>query len=274
MKVGSGDVRIVKNEPDLFSSSHEKEYRVLYLDTETTGTDIDSTSIVEIAAVLKVYSGFSADFVEKRVFSSFVNPLVEIPPEASAVHHITDKMVEDAPAIQDISDDMGELVSLADFVCAHNIPFDLPILGRQLPAVFKEIPSDMQLDSLRLSRHVWGTIPSHALQTLRYRFNLDSNIVGDAHRALFDTELCSALIEYIVRKKLTSSDSWDKLAALARSPLNVQIFSFGKYRGKLVDDIISDDAGYIRWLLKQDWITNDYPDLYHTILKKSKGEKQ
>lgn len=260
-------------EPDLFSGRQEKEYRVLYLDTETTGTDIDSTLICELAVVLKVYSGFSTDCIEKRDFTSFVNPLIDIPPEASAIHHITNEMVKDAPVIQDISDDLGHLVSLADFICAHNVPFDIPILARQLPALFKDIPANNQLDSLRLSRHIWGTIPSHSLQALRYRFKLDSGITGDAHRALFDTELCSALIEYIVEKRLAPVNSWSELVEFANSPLDVQIFSFGKYRGKLVDDIISDDSGYIRWLLKQDWITKDYPDLYHTILKKSKGSK-
>lgn len=257
--------------PDLFSGRQQKEYRVLYLDTETTGTDIDSTLICEIAAVLKAYSGYSADCIKRREFTSFVNPLVNIPPEASAVHHITNEMVKNAPPIQDVSDELGQLVSIADFICAHNIPFDIPILARQLPALFEDIPVSMRLDSLRLSRHIWGTIPSHSLQALRYRFNLDSDITGDAHRALFDTELCSALVEFVIKEKLAPVNSWDKLAEFAGSPLDVQIFSFGKYRGKLVDDIVSNDPGYVRWLLKQDWITKDYPDLYHTILKKSKG---
>lgn len=266
----------MKNEPDLFSSTFESspDTRVLFLDTETTGPDPETAHVCEIALVLSSYSAFSRVSEEDIVYSTLVKPTIPVPPEASAVHHITGEMLQDKPSIEDISSEVGSLVQKADFVCAHNTPFDMTILRRQLPTVFENVKHEIELDSLRLSRHIWPLIPSHALQVLRYRFDLDSHIDGDAHRALFDTELVRALIEHITSKDLTECSSWKELVELSWSPLEIKVFSFGKYRGKLVEDIIARDRDYIKWLLRQDWVTSDYPDLYHTLLNKTKAGKK
>lgn len=266
----------MKNEPDLFSSAFDisPDTRVLFLDTETTGPDPETAHVCEIAMVLSSYSSFRRVPQEDIVFSSLVKPSVPVPPEASAVHHITGEMLQDKPSIEEISPEMESLVRKADFVCAHNIPFDMTILRRQLSTVFESVKHEMELDSLRLSRHIWPLIPSHALQVLRYRFGLDSRIDGDAHRALFDTELVRALVEHITSKDLTDCAGWRELVELSWSPLEIKVFSFGKYRGKLVEDIIARDRDYIKWLLRQDWVTSDYPDLYHTLLDKTKAGKK
>ena len=140
-------------------------------------------------------------------------------------------MLEGKPALEDISVRISDIVSKADYISAHNVPFDLAILKRQLPDIFGKIGEDMKLDSLRLSRHIWPSIPSHALQVLRYRFDLGTHITGDAHRAMFDTELVRSLIEYILRMDLVTPENWGDLVKYTQSALEVKIFSFGKYRG-------------------------------------------
>ncbi len=261
----------MNNEPDLFSSAldPDNEARVLYLDTETTGADPDTAHICEVALLLSSYSGFSRRPEEDVRFQRLVKPPEQVPPEASAVHHITNEMLQDEPSIQDISSQVFELFQRADCISAHNLPYDLAILTRELPGVLQGMETASRLDSLRLSRHLWPLVPSHALQALRYRFNLDSGIDGDAHRAMFDTELVRSLVEYAIEQTPVSWNSWAELVEFVMSPLEVKVFSFGKYRGKLVEDIAAQDRDYIMWLLKQDWIPRDYPDLYHTILEKS-----
>ncbi len=264
----------MKNEPDLFSSTvcSGEESRILYLDTETTGVDTETAHICEIAFLLTTYEGFKRDPQKDVRIQELILPPEPVPPEASAVHHITNSMLAGKPAIEDISEEISEIVSKADYFSAHNLPYDLAILRRQLPDIFGKIEEGMKLDSLRLARHVWPSIPSHSLQTLRYRFNLDADISGDAHRAMFDTELVRSLIEYILRMELVTEDSWAGLVNYAQSALEVLIFSFGKYRGKLVEDITAQDTDYIKWLLRQKWIPADYPDLYHTLLDKTSGK--
>jgi len=263
----------MSGEMDLFSSTGATEpgTQVLFLDTETTGADPETAEVCELALLLSTYTGFQREVDADRMLEVLVKPTEEVPPEASAVHHITNRMLADKPHITEIAGAVRELVDRADLVCAHNLMFDLTILRRELPDVFGSITPEMELDTLRLSRHVWPMVPSHALQALRYRYELDRDLGGDAHRALFDTKLSRSLLEHMLKEGLTGCDDWEALATLSRSPLNIQTFSFGKYRGKLVEDITAQDADYIRWLLRQKWITEEYPDLYHTLLKKTGG---
>lgn len=261
----------MNKEPDLFSGALDAvgETRVLYLDTETTGADPETAHICEVAFLLSTYSGFNRRPEQDVQFQKLVKPPGRVPPEASAIHHITNEMLKDEPSIQDISGRIFELFRQADCISAHNLPYDLAILTRELPGVLQGMDSSSRLDSLRLSRHLWPLIPSHSLQALRYRFSLDSGITGEAHRAMFDTELVRSLVEYAIEQDIFNGNNWAELVEYVMSPLEVKVFSFGKYRGKLVEDIAAQDRDYIMWLLKQDWIPRDYPDLYHTILEKS-----
>jgi exodeoxyribonuclease X len=260
----------MNGELDLFSESVSRVAgtQVLFLDTETTGADPETAEVCELALLLTTYTGFERDRSADSVLDTLVRPSTPIPPEASAIHHITNRMLEDSQPITAITGTIRDLADRADFVCAHNLAFDLTILKRELPDVFGGITPEMELDSLRLARHIWPAIPSHALQALRYRFDLDLGLEGDAHRALFDTVLVRSLMEYAIGTGLTGCADWVSLAEFCRSPLDIQTFSFGKYRGKLVEDIAAEDADYIRWLLRQKWLTEEYPDLYHTLLKK------
>jgi exodeoxyribonuclease X len=265
----------MSGELDLFSESvsNAAGTQVLFLDTETTGADPETAEVCELALLLATYAGFDRDQSADSLLEILVKPSSPVPPEASAIHHITNRMLADRPAIADIAGSVRELVDRADFVCAHNLAFDLTILKRELPDVFGSVTPTMELDSLRLARHIWPAIPSHALQALRYRYELDAGLEGDAHRALFDTVLVRSLVEHVLGAGLTDCPDWNSLAEFCRSPLDIQTFSFGKYRGKLVEDIAAEDADYIRWLLRQKWLTEEYPDLYHTLLKKIGGKK-
>ncbi|RKZ05047.1 hypothetical protein DRQ21_00805 [Candidatus Fermentibacteria bacterium] len=259
---------------DLFSGITGDSVRILFLDTETTGADPATAEVCEVAFLLAEYSGFTFTG-EKQVFESLVKPSIPIPPEASAVNQISNRMVENSPAAEEITEQITKLAEQADYISAHNLPYDHEILTRQYPSVFKRFDKTTQIDTLRLSRQIWQEIPSHALQALRYRFDLDRNIQGDAHRALFDTELVQSLLHFSLEQEncLDLHNDWNALVDFIFSPLEVRIFTFGKYRGTLVEDTVARDPDYIRWLLKQKWLPEEHPDLYHTILTKTGAGK-
>lgn len=262
------------NNPDLFSTLETGNTRILFLDTETTGPDPATAEVCEVAFILSEYSGFTS-VGEKKVFESLVKPSVPIPPEASAVNGISNRMVANAPPAEDISQQITELVMEADYISAHNLPYDQTILRRQYPELFSRFDRSSGIDTLRLSRHIWQEIPSHALQALRYRFELDEGLKGNAHRALFDTELVQVLLHHLLKHASLSklNGSWKELVEFIFSPLEVKIFSFGKYRGNLVEDTVAGDPDYIKWLLRQKWLAEEHPDLYHTILCKTGAQK-
>ncbi|MCD4706506.1 MAG: 3'-5' exonuclease [Candidatus Sabulitectum sp.] len=264
----------MSNSFDLFSSIDSGNARILFLDTETTGSDPATAEVCEVAFLLAEYSGFSFTG-EKQVFETLVKPSVPIPPEASAVNQISNRMVSNSPAAEEFTEQIKNLTEQADYISAHNLPYDYTILKRQYPALFNRFDKSTYIDTLRLSRQIWQEIPSHALQALRYRFELDQNIQGEAHRALFDTELVQSLLHFSLKQSSCSNlqNNWKSLVDFIVSPLEVKIFSFGKYRGNLVEDTVAGDPDYIRWLLRQKWLSEEHPDLYHTILSKTGAKK-
>lgn len=254
---------------DLFSSFQDAPGSVLFVDTETTGTDTSQDHIVEVAFLLAEYRGVTP-LGSIGEFSSLVRPPVPVPPEASAVHHITNAMLEGAPSTADIQETVRGLSERAAFICAHNLPFDMAMLQRGFPGVFSAFTENRRIDTLRLSRHCFSDIPSHSLQALRYRHGLDDAILpGDSHRALFDTRLVKALLDSILEKDLTGATGLSDLVEFIARPLEIKVFNFGKHKGCLVEDTAATDPDYIRWLLKQEWLPVEYPDLYHTLLRKS-----
>lgn len=259
---------------DLFSSIVGGNVRILFLDTETTGPDPSTAEVCEVAFLLAEYDGFSFTG-EKQVFEALVKPSVPIPPEASAVNQISNKMVSNSPPAEEFIEQIGKLTEKADYISAHNLPYDFTILKRQYPSLFNRFDKSTHIDTLRLSRHIWQEIPSHALQALRYRFELDQDITGEAHRALFDTELVQSLLHYSLEQSICNDlqSHWNSLVDLIVSPLEVKIFTFGKYRGNLVEDTVARDPDYIRWLLKQKWLPDEHPDLFNTILSKTGARK-
>lgn len=254
---------------DLFSGFDAEPGTVLFVDTETTGADPAQDHAVEVAFLVAEYRG-TAPQGPVTEFSSFLKPPVPVPPEASAVHHITESMLADAPSAAELLDTVQGFAESADFVCAHNLPFDIGILQRGFPGVFNRFGEDRRIDTLRLSRHCWADIPSHSLQALRYRHGLDGVVTsGEAHRALFDTRLVKALLDTVLQRNVTGVRGLSELVSYISRPLEVKVFNFGKHKGCLVEDTAATDPDYIRWLLKQEWLPVEYPDLYHTLIRKS-----
>lgn len=254
---------------DLFSSFEAEPATVLFVDTETTGADPSQDHAVEAAFLVAEYRGTVPQPVSAQ-FSSFIKPPVPVPPEASAVHHITDEMLENAPSAADLLQAVEDIAGKAGFICAHNLPFDMGILQRSFPGIFNRFGDDRRIDTLRLSKHCWADIPSHSLQALRYRHGLDGMAApGEAHRALFDTRLVKALLDTVLQQNITGVSGLSELVGYISRPLEVKVFNFGKHKGCLVEDIAATDPDYIRWLLKQGWLPGEYPDLYHTLLRKS-----
>lgn len=104
--------------------------RLAAFDIETTGTDIESDRIVT-AAVSLVGAG-----LDSVGMAWLVDPGIEIPEEATAVHRITNEKVrqEGLPAEQavaEITEYLAEIVIEGVPVVAFNARFDLTILDRE-----------------------------------------------------------------------------------------------------------------------------------------------
>ncbi|MFA5999780.1 MAG: exonuclease domain-containing protein [Candidatus Paceibacterota bacterium] len=214
--------------------------KIIFFDTETTG-NTEKDFLCQIA-----YK--SGD----EQFTGLYKPPVKIPPEASAVHHISNKMVadkksfaeNDAPKIKKLFEDKDTVV------VAHNAPFDLMIIKKE-----DIIPSNF-ICTLRVARHLDkdGKIDRYNLQYLRYL--LDIEIDATAHDALGDVLVLEQLFERL-KKKIMDEDGVDeteainKMIEISSHPSIFRTFNFGKHLGKSIEEVASIDRGYLEWLLAQ-----------------------
>jgi DNA polymerase III epsilon subunit-like protein len=215
--------------------------KIIFFDTETTG-NTEKDYLCQIA--------YKSDDVK---FMGLYKPPFKIPPEASAVHHISNKMIADKPAFLESPDSkkIKELFEDANsVVVAHNAPFDLMIIKKEgiVPANF--------ICTLRVARHLdpEEKIERYNLQYLRYL--LDIEVEAQAHDALGDVLVLEQLFERL-KKKIMEHDSLsehqaiDEMIKISSQPSLFKKFKFGKHNGKWIEEVAQTDRGYLEWLLAQ-----------------------
>lgn len=95
---------------------------LVFIDLETTGTNIGTDRIVEIA-LLKVQPNGNRESKTMRI-----NPTVPIPVESSRIHGIYDADIQDCPTFQDVARDLQALIGNADLAGYNSNKFDIPLL--------------------------------------------------------------------------------------------------------------------------------------------------
>lgn len=203
--------------------------RIIYYDTETTGLHPDKERIIELAAY---------DPLNDRSFVSLINPGRLIPAEATAIHHITNEMVAEAPNFESVADDFcafceGDVVLLAH----NNDAFDIHFMRAEFTRANRKMPDWKFLDSLKWARRYRPDLPRHTLQFLREIYGINAN---NAHRALDDV-----MILHQVFKEMTDDLSIDTIYELMNVPVEIHHMPFGKYQGTLLKDVPKD---YIAWM--------------------------
>ncbi len=161
------------------------------VDTETTGfSPACGDRICEIGIVKTV------NWKVTEVYETFINPLMNIPPQASAVHSITDDMVRDAPKFSDIKEQLINIVGDSVLVF-HNAPFDLSFINAELLAAGADPLNNIIIDTLSLLRKSFG-FPSNALTDITSLLEISHE---NSHRARSDAAVTMQVLEYIVRKR-------------------------------------------------------------------------
>lgn len=216
-------------------------FKIIFFDTETTG-NTEKDFLCQIA-----YK------TENDKFVSLYKPEIKIPPEASAVHHITNKMVADKPSFTE-SGDLPKIKKLfedtSSVVVAHNAPFDLMIIKKE------GIEPSKFICTLRVARFLdkEEKIPQYKLQYLRYY--LDLEVEATAHDAFGDVLVLEKLFDRLKNKiieenNFTEYKAIEKMIEISSHPSLLHTFKFGKHNGKRIEEVVKIDRGYLEWLLAQ-----------------------
>lgn len=157
--------------------------REIVLDTETTGMDpVKGDKLVEIGCV-----ELENHLQTGRHYHVYINPERPIPPEATAVHGITDDFVKDKPTFGEVVGDFLDFIGDAKLII-HNAEFDMKFLNAELKTFgFPSLDNRRVLDTLKVAREKFPGSPAN-LDALCRRFGIDnSNRV--LHGALLDSQL-------------------------------------------------------------------------------------
>ena len=98
---------------------------IVFFDLETTGLQIATDRIVEIA-ILKVLPNGN-----KESKSWLINPTIHIPKEVTAIHGISEKEVENAPTFKEVAWEILALIDNCDLAGYNSNKFDIPILAEE-----------------------------------------------------------------------------------------------------------------------------------------------
>lgn len=98
---------------------------LVFFDLETTGINITHDRIVEIS-FLKVYPNGKEEVKSRRI-----NPEIPIPPQATAIHGITDDDVKDCPTFKQVARSLADQLEGCDLAGFNSSRFDVPMLAEE-----------------------------------------------------------------------------------------------------------------------------------------------
>ena len=232
---------------------------LIFFDLETTGVNISKDRIVEISLIKVMPSGQE---IEKTLR---INPEMPIPAEATAVHHIIDEDVKNAPTFKQVAKELGKFFEGCDIAGFNSNKFDIPLLMEEF------LRADVNVD---LSRHRFIDVQTifHKMEqwtlVAAYKFYRGKNL-EDAHSANADTkatyEVLKAQLDRYPELKndveflstfSTHNRNVDLAGRIIYNDQKVPVFNFGKYKGVSVEEVLRKDMGYFGWMMNGDFPLN------------------
>lgn len=229
---------------------------ICFFDLETTGVNVAKDRIVEIS-ILKVFP----DGKEKE-YTYLINPTIPIPAQTTAVHGISDEDVAEAPTFKEKALEIYDLIKDSDLAGYNSNKFDIPLLAEELLRC--DIDFDMKNKYAVDVQNIFHKMEQRTL-VAAYKFYCNKDLTN-AHSAAADTRATYEVLKAQLDKydSLENSTSYlsefstrrrtaDFAGYIGFDKNNVEIFTFGKHRGKKVEDVLESEPGYFGWLQNADF---------------------
>ena len=228
---------------------------IAFLDLETTGINLSTDRIVEIA-IVKIHPDGS-ETVKRRL----VNPQMPIPKEASDIHGITNEMVKDAPSFKQVSNEVKQFLEQCDLAGYNSNRFDWPLLMEE----FLRVGLEFDLGSRRMLnvQRIYHVLEPRTLSAA-YKFYCEKTL-ENAHSAEVDAHATWEVFAAQVGRYPQLGDSLesvlqyigeDQIVDFARRFVmenGKEVFNFGKHKGRPVADVLRAEPQYYDWMMKGDF---------------------
>ena len=226
-----------------------------FIDLETTGINLQIDKIVEIAIVKMMPDG--RQIVKRKL----INPEMPIPAAVSAIHGITDEMVKDAPTFKQAANEIKQFLHNCDVAGFNSNRFDIPLLVEEfLRAGLEEAFDNCKLLDVQRIFHMMEQRTLGAA----YKFYCHKTL-DNAHSATADaTATLEVLLAQLDKYKQLGDTVDSILQYIGQEEIvdharrfikqnGVEVFNFGKYKGKSVIDTLKKDPSYYDWMMKGDF---------------------
>ena len=223
------------------------------LDIKATGTRPDADRIVQVG-IIRIEPGGC----DPTRIGRIVNPGVPIPPEAAAIHGITDDDVEGRMPFEEVADYILRLLDGADLAGFGIARFNLPLLAAEMRRAGHDfsVAGRSVVDAMRIFHDRERRDLAAAVRLYCGREH------SEAHSALADAEAALAVLDAQVERYglprtvrgLHEASTDLDVGGRLRSDGGRVVLAFGKHRGRPLEDVAVRDADYLRWFLAQDFL--------------------
>jgi DNA polymerase III subunit epsilon len=230
---------------------------IAFFDLETTGLSIAKDRIVEIAIVKLMPDG------SREEKSSYIDPEMPIPEEATAIHNITNEMVKGKPLFKQLAQGIKAFIEGCDIGGYNSNRFDIPVLAEEF--IRAGIDIDFSKRNLIDAQHIFYKMEPRSL-TAAVKYYCKTELDG-AHSALNDTKATvdvflaqtemykeslghniDTLLDFIGRDEIV-----DYARCFVYNDKKEIVFNIGKHKGKKVTDVLKQEPGYYDWMQKSDF---------------------
>lgn len=238
---------------------------IIFFDLETTGVDPVHDKIVEISYI-KVSPNGREESKTLRI-----NPMRPIPEQATAVHGITNDDVKNAPRFKDVAREIARDFEGCDIAGFNSNRFDVPLLVEEFLNA-----GVLDFDAHRAKFVDVQTIFHKKEQrtlSAAYKFYCGLDLEG-AHAAANDIKATYEVLKAQLDRypDLQNDIEWlseysshtnnvDLAGRIIKNEKGEPVFSFGKYKGMLVQDVILRDPGYYGWIMQGDFAADTKHEL-------------
>jgi len=223
-----------------------------FIDLETTGTNLACDHIIEIAIVRLNVDG------TRQIKRKLLNPSVPIPAGSTDIHGYTDEMVKEAPVFKQVANEIKQFIENCDLCGYNSNRFDVPMLVEEFLRAGLEF--DISHRKLVDVQKIFHQMEQRTLSAA-YKFYCDKNLDG-AHTAEADAVATWEVLEAQITRYPQLGESVDtilnflgedQVIDLARRFVmekGVEVFNFGKHKGKSVAEILKAEPQYYDWMMK------------------------
>lgn len=226
-----------------------------FIDLETTGVNLGTDRIIEIAIVKQLPDGTLS--VKRKL----INPGMPIPKASSEVHGITDEMVKDAPSFKQLAQELKQFLDGCDLAGYNSNRFDIPLLVEEF--LRAEVEFEMKGRKMLDVQQIFYKMEPRTLSAA-YQFYCQKSL-ENAHSAEVDATATLEILSAQLERYPTLGSNLDSiLKTIGEEQIidfarrfvwenGVEVFNFGKFKGKPVAEVLKSEPQYYDWMMKGDF---------------------